>query len=72
MAELHPTRRPAFPGSVVGTAPGEFESAYYEGILDRGEMTQAQLFVYAANHEFNRADCVDLIAEGVSYTPWVA
>jgi subtilisin-like proprotein convertase family protein len=58
--------------NVVGIAPGEFEMDYYRGILDRGEMTRPELFVYAAEHELNRADFIDLIAGGISYTPWLA
>jgi hypothetical protein len=56
--------------NVVGTPPGQFELDYFTGILDRGEMSRAELFVYAATRELNQADYVELIAEGVSYTPW--
>jgi len=58
--------------NVVGTAPGQFETDYYVGILGRGEMTQAELFVFAAKHDLNQADYVELVAGGISYTPWAA
>jgi hypothetical protein len=58
--------------NVVGNAPGDFEMSYYSGILDRGEMTSAELFVYAADHPLNQADFIDVIGEGVSYSPWTA
>ena len=58
--------------NVVGAPPGQFEMDYYSGILDRGEMTRPELFVYAAEHDLNRADFSDLVAGGISYTPWLA
>lgn len=58
--------------NVVGAPPGAAELDYYVGILDRGEMTQAQIFVFAAELDLNKADYIDLIANGISYTPWVA
>lgn len=56
--------------NVVGTPPGPSEMDYFMGILDRGEMTQAEMFVFAAETELNRADYIDLIANGISYMPW--
>lgn len=58
--------------NVVGTPPTSAEMDYYRGILDRGEMTQAEMFVFAAETELNHADYVDLIANGISYMPWTA
>lgn len=58
--------------NVVGTPPGPAEMDYFRGILDRGEMTRAQIFVFAAQTDLNQADYVDLIANGIGYTPWVA
>ncbi|MBI4204752.1 MAG: S8 family serine peptidase [Betaproteobacteria bacterium] len=57
--------------NVVGAAPGQFEMDYYTGILDRGEMTQAELFVFAAKHDLNQADYIEIIAGGISYAPWL-
>jgi len=58
--------------NVVGSPPGPFEMEFYRGILDRGEMTQAELFVFAAQTDLNRNDYVELIAGGISYLPWTA
>lgn len=57
--------------NVVGRPPGSLEMDFYRGILDRGETTQAGLFVFAAQTDLNRADYVELIAGGIGYTPWV-
>lgn len=58
--------------NVAGEPPGAAALDYYVGILDSGEMTQAEIFVFAATHPLNEADYVELIANGLSYTPWVA
>jgi subtilisin-like proprotein convertase family protein/subtilisin family serine protease len=58
--------------NVVDVPPGPVELEYFTGILDRGEMTQAEIFVYAAKHDLNQSDYVELIANGVSYAPFAA
>jgi hypothetical protein len=58
--------------NVVGKPPGQPQMDYFTGLLERGEMTQAELFVFAAKHDLNQADYVELIANGVGYAPWVA
>jgi Ca2+-binding RTX toxin-like protein len=58
--------------NVVGERPGAEQMDYFTGLLERGDMTQAELFVFAAKHELNQADYVELIANGVAYVPWAA
>jgi hypothetical protein len=57
--------------NVVGSAPGAAEQAHYQGILDRGEMTQAQLAVFAAETAENAAsiDLVGLASSGIEFIP---
>ena len=57
--------------NVVGVAPSAAEQAVYEGILDRGEMTQAQLAVFAAETAENalNIDLVGLSNSGIEFIP---
>lgn len=55
--------------NVVGSAPSAAEQAYYVGLLDRGEFTQASLALMACETSFNLAqvDLVGLAATGLPY-----
>lgn len=57
--------------NVVGVAPGAADQAYFQGFLDRGEMTQAQLAVLAAETDLNGANIglVGLANSGIEFTP---
>lgn len=56
-------------GNVMGFAPSAAEQAYYEGILDRGDMTQAQLAVLAAETNENalNIDLIGLSNSGIEF-----
>ncbi|MBL8359676.1 MAG: M10 family metallopeptidase C-terminal domain-containing protein [Rubrivivax sp.] len=57
--------------NVVGQLPTEGELAYYLGLLDRGEISQAQLAVAAATHPLNDAQIglAGLADTGIEYIP---
>ncbi len=57
--------------NVVGVAPSAGEQAVYEGLLDRGDMTQAQLAVFAAQTAENalNIDLVGLSNSGIEFIP---
>jgi len=55
--------------NVVGTAPGQAEIDHYTGILERHEMSKAELFQFAAETELNHGHFAELIANGIAYTP---
>lgn len=57
--------------NVVGQLPPAGEQAYYQGLLDRGEMTQAQLALAAATHPLNDAQIglTGLADTGIAYIP---
>ena len=57
--------------NVVGVAPSPSELAYFQGFLDRGDMTQAQLAVMAAETDLNAVniDLVGLANNGIEFTP---
>jgi len=58
--------------NVIGTGPSVSELAYFQGFLDRGDMTQAQLAVLAANTDFNATNInlVGLANGGVEFLPF--
>ena len=58
--------------NVVGHEPSAAEQAHYQGTLDRGEMTQAQLAIFAAETAENAAsiDFVGLASSGIEYVPF--
>jgi len=58
--------------NVVGSEPGAAEQAHYQGILDRGEATQAQLAIFAAGTSENAAsiDFVGLAGGGIEFVPF--
>jgi Ca2+-binding RTX toxin-like protein len=58
--------------NVVGHEPSAAEQAHYQGILDRGEMTQAQLAIFAAETAENAAsiDFVGLASSGIEFVPF--
>lgn len=55
--------------NVVGVAPDATQQSYFQGILDRGEMTQPQLAELAAQTEFNAINVglVGLRESGVGF-----
>ena len=57
--------------NVVGTAPTPAEAAYYEGLLARGEFSQASLALLACDTEVNalHIDLTGLAANGLLYLP---
>ena len=57
--------------NVTGFAPSAAEQAVYEGILERGEMTQAQLAVLAAETNENalNIDLIGLSNSGIEFIP---
>ena len=58
--------------NVVGFAPSASEQAYYQGFLDRGDMTQAQLAVMAAETAENalNIDLIGLSSTGIEFIPF--
>lgn len=58
-------------GNVMGFAPSAAEQEYYEGFLDRGDMTQAQLAVLAAETNENalNIDLIGLSNTGIEFVP---
>jgi Ca2+-binding RTX toxin-like protein len=58
--------------NVVGFAPSASEQAYYQGFLDRGDMTQAQLAVMAAETAENALsiDLIGLSSTGIEFIPF--
>lgn len=57
--------------NVVGVEPGAGDQSYFQGILDRGEMTQAQMAVFAAETAENAAniDLIGLSDSGIEFLP---
>lgn len=58
--------------NVVGSEPGAAEQAHYQGILDRGEATRAQLAIFAAETAENAAsiDFIGLAGSGLEFVPF--
>lgn len=57
--------------NVVGAAPGSADQALFQGLLDRGEMTQAQLAVLAAGVDLNAGNIglTGLANSGIEFIP---
>lgn len=57
--------------NVIGAVPTAADLSYYQGLLDRGEMTQAQLAALAAETNLNQLsiDLVGLTASGIEFLP---
>jgi hypothetical protein len=58
--------------NVVGVAPNATDLAYFQGFLDSGNMTQAQLAVLAANTDVNalNVNLVGLSNAGIEFLPY--
>jgi hypothetical protein len=58
--------------NVVGSAPSPQEQAWYQGMLDRGEVSQAELALMASNTEVlaQQIDLAGLSASGLLYVPF--
>lgn len=57
--------------NIVGTSPTPLEAAYFEDLLERGEISQASLALAACETEMNaaRIDLTGLAATGLPYVP---
>ncbi|MES3007497.1 MAG: M10 family metallopeptidase C-terminal domain-containing protein [Pseudomonadota bacterium] len=57
--------------NIAGAAPSASELSVYSGLLDRGDMSRAQLAVTAAESSFNEANInlVGLQTNGLAFTP---
>lgn len=59
--------------NIASQAPTTAELQYYTGLLERGELSQAQLAVMAAESSFNESniDLVGLQTTGLTFTPYL-
>jgi len=56
--------------NLFGAPPPPDEAALYLGYLDRGELTQAQLYAIAGSHLSATEGFAELVGQGIVYAPW--
>lgn len=56
--------------NLFGAPPPPQEAALYLGYLDRGELTQAQLFAIAGAYLQATEGFAELVGQGIVYAPW--
>lgn len=56
--------------NLFGAPPPPQEAALYLGYLDRGELTQAQLYAIAGEYLSATEGFAELVGQGIVYAPW--